>query len=152
MKRIFSSAGFYVVAVALFLQAGALAQAKKKEAIVLPATDLQWTAMKGGPPGISFAKLWGNMEKGAYGAFVKLPAGMKNPLHTHTHPLKLVVISGTFYYTPEGGTERRLGPGSYLDEPGGVKHLSGTSDDGPCVIFQESSGSFDLKPVAAPTK
>jgi quercetin dioxygenase-like cupin family protein len=140
-----------VAAMMLLLAAGAMAQTKK-EAVVWPAADLKWTEMKGGPPGISYANLWGHMDKGAYGAFVKLPAGMNNPLHTHSSDMKLVVISGTFYYTPEGGTMQKLGPGSYLSEPGGVKHMSGTSPDGPCVVFQEATGKFDMKPVKAEMK
>lgn len=100
--------------------------------------------VKGASPGIMFASLWGNMDKGAYGVLVKFPAGTKHPLHTHTSDIKAVVISGTFYYAPEGGTEQRLGPGSYFFVPGGSKHMSGSTDDGPCEIFQESAGKFDM--------
>lgn len=122
----------------------------KKEAIVWPADDLKWLDMRDGPPGILYADLWGHLEKGAYGALLKLPAGMKNPLHMHSSDIKLVVLSGTFLYTPEDGAEQRLGPGSYLFEPGGTRHLSGTGDDGPCEVFQESSGKFDFVAAEPP--
>jgi len=139
----------YVTLVAALLCIGAVdsrAQ-KKKEAVVWPAGDIKWSEMKGGPPGIMHADLWGHIDKGAYGSLIKLPAGLKNPLHTHSSDTKLVVVSGTFLYTPEGGTEQRLGPGSYLMVPGGVKHLSGVTEDGPCEVFQQGPGKFDFHPA-----
>ncbi len=124
------------------------AQKKMKEPVVWPADDIKWMEVKGAP-GIMFANLWGKMDKGAYGALVKFPAGTKHPMHKHTSEIKGIVISGTFYYTPEGGTEHRLGAGSYFVVPGGSKHMSGSTDDGPCEIFQESPGKFDMMAVEA---
>ena len=118
----------------------------KKEAVVWPADKIQWEDMQGFP-GIKVAKLWGDMNKGLYGCFVKFPAGSNHPLHYHTSDVKLVVLSGTWWYTSEGGTETRMGPGSYLLIPGGVRHASGTTADGECTIFQEGSAKFDLFPV-----
>jgi quercetin dioxygenase-like cupin family protein len=116
-----------------------------RAAVVLPASDLEWKPMAN-VPNVQVAVVWGSMSKGSYGAFVKLPANDVHPLHTHTFAVKLVVISGTFKYTPENGEEKVLGPGSYLDVPGGLKHSSGTGD-GETLIFQEQSGPWDLKPV-----
>ena len=151
MKRMFVVSACVMVSMLLWGAVDSLAQKKTKEALVWPANEIKWLDLRGEPAGILYSNLWGNMEKGAYGALMKLPAGMKNPLHTHTNDLKLVVLSGTFLYTPEGGDERRLGPGSYLFVPGGTRHLSGTGDDGPCEVFQESSGKFDFVP-AEPSK
>lgn len=151
MKRMFVVSACVMVSMLLWGAVDSLAQKKTKEALVWPANEIKWLDLRGEPAGILYSNLWGNMEKGAYGALMKLPAGMKNPLHTHTNDLKLVVLSGTFLYTPEGGDERRLGPGSYLFEPGGTPHISGTSDDGSCEVFQESSGKFDFVP-AEPSK
>ena len=137
---------------AAFLGTGDAAAQMKKGATVWPAADVKWMEMKGGPPGIMYADLWGHVEKGAYGSLIKLPAGMNNPLHTHTSDIKLIVFSGTFWYAPEGGAKVELGPGSYLLVPGGLKHTSGTGAGAPCEVFQESSGKFDLLPVSAPAK
>ena len=120
---------------------------KKKAATAWPAADIKWSEMKGGPPGLMYSNLWGDITKGAYGTLVKHPAGSVHPLHTHSADVKLVVLSGTFLYTPEGGTEVQLGPGSYLMVPGGLRHSSGTSADGPCEVLQISSAKFDLIPV-----
>jgi quercetin dioxygenase-like cupin family protein len=140
------SASVFLAAL-LMLLAAVTAHSQKKSATVWPAADIQWMEMKGLPPGAKIAPLWGQVDKGAYGALLRLPGGEKHPLHVHTNDVKLVVISGTFLYTPDGGVEQRLGPGSYLDVPGGLKHSSGTSDEGPCEVFQTSTGKFDMIPV-----
>ncbi|MGH9318199.1 MAG: hypothetical protein ACRD1P_13960 [Thermoanaerobaculia bacterium] len=56
------------------------------------------------------------------------------------------LFSGTFVYD-SGDGEKRLGPGSYVSEPGGMKHTSGAGLDGDCLFFEESDGAFDLKPA-----
>ena len=114
-------------------------------AVGIMAADLKWEPMPG-IEGVQVAKLWGDMSKGAYGAFVKLSANQNHPLHTHTSTVKLVILSGEFTYTPEGGAEQRYGPGSYLMVPGGLKHSSGTGAE-EVTMFQEQSGAWDMKPV-----
>jgi len=117
--------------------------------IFIPAADLKWTDLDPkGAPGIKIADVWGNHAKSAYSSFVKFPAGFLAPLHTHSHAIKIVVISGTYTQTPEGKPEQRLGPGSYAYQPGGAyKHVSGCDKASDCVLYIESSGAFDLKPV-----
>ena len=115
------------------------------KAIAWGATDLKWEAMPG-VEGVQVATLWGDMSKGGYGAFVRLPADQKHPLHIHTHSLKVVIISGEFVYGPEGGPEQSYGAGSYLMIPGGLKHSS-ASGSSELLMFQESTGKWDLKPV-----
>jgi hypothetical protein len=128
-------------------------EAQKKNVVAWAATDLKWTEMKGGPPGSMYSNLWGDIMKGAYGTFIKLPAGMSNPLHSHSSDTKLVVISGTFWVQPEGGQRKELGPGSYLFQPGKAKHMSGTVAGSDCLVFQESTGKFDFVPAeGAPAK
>jgi len=116
---------------------------------VWPSGDLKWEPMRG-VEGVKVAKLWGDMEKGPYGALVKLPANSKHPLHTHSNAIKAVVVFGEFVYRPEGGTETILGPGSYLVVPGGLRHTSGTRSAG-CELFQEQAGKWDMVPVNPPT-
>jgi hypothetical protein len=117
--------------------------------VFMPAGDLKWTDLDpAGAPGVKVAKLWGDHTKGAYGAFFKLPAGFAAPLHTHTNAMKVVFISGTYIQVPEGKAEVRLGPGSYMDQPGGnYRHTTSCDKASECVFFVESSGKFDLKPV-----
>ena len=121
------------------------------------AADLKWTDLDPtGAPGVKVADLWGNHAKGAFGAYFKLPAGFTTPLHTHTHEMKVVFVSGTYLQAPEGKPEVRLGPGSYMLQPGGnYRHTTSCDKAADCVFFVESNGAFDLKPVqgaTAPTK
>jgi quercetin dioxygenase-like cupin family protein len=115
----------------------------------IPAQDLKWTDLDPtGAPGVKVADLWGDHTKGAFGAIFKLPAGFTAPLHTHTHAMKVVIVSGTYIQTPDGKPEFRLGPGSYLMQPGGdYRHITSCDKASDCVFLVESDGPFDLKPV-----
>lgn len=156
-------------AVTLALPVGVLAQGagetnakaapKRAESrlVVMPASDMKWTDLDPvGAPGVKVADLWGNHANGAFGALFKLPSGFAAPLHTHTHDMKVVIVSGTYIQAPEGKPEFRLGPGSYFMQPGGsYRHTTTCDKDSDCVFLVESKGPFDLKPVVAgkaPTK
>ena len=100
--------------------------------------------------------MWGDHTKSGYGAFIRFPAGFTAPLHTHTHAAKIVVISGTFVQIPEGKPEVRLGPGSYMMQPGrSYRHVTMCDKASDCLFFSESTGAFDMIPAegaAAPAK
>ena len=119
--------------------------------IPIAAANLTWIDLDPtGAPGVKIATLWGDPAKSRFGAFLKLPAGFAAPLHTHTHPIKVVIVSGTYIQGPDGSAEFRLGPGSYLMQPGGnYRHTTSCSSASDCVIFVESVGAFDLNVVAA---
>lgn len=147
--------------ISLILAAPVLAQSSGKanpaqkagptQPVFIPASDLKWTDLDPkGAPGVKVADLWGNHAKGAFGAYLKLPAGFTTPLHTHTHAMKVIFVSGTYVQAPEGKPEVRLGPGSYMMQPGGnYRHTTSCDKSADCVFFVESSGAFDLKPVEA---
>ena len=121
------------------------------QAVFMPAAGVKWTDLDPkGAPGVQIADLWGDHTKGAFGAFLKLPAGFAAPLHTHTHAMKVVFLSGTYIQAPEGKAAVRLGPGSYMMQPGGnYRHTTSCDKASDCLFFVESNGAFDLKPVAA---
>jgi len=127
---------------------------KSREPIVKPAADLKWVDLDPtGAPGVKVADLWGDHAKGAFGAFFKLPAGFAVPLHTHTHSMKVVIVSGTYVQAPEGKPEFRLGPGSYFLQPGdGYRHTTSCDKASECLFFVESQGKFDLLVVNEPAK
>jgi hypothetical protein len=158
-RDILAFAASVVLATAVLAQTSGEAKAKSAPKpgagapIFMPAGDLKWTDLDAtGAPGVKIADVWGNHAKGAYGAFIKFPAGFAAPLHTHTNSAKIVVISGTFIQAPEGKPQVRLGPGSYLAQPGGnYRHTTGCDQASECLFFVEGSGKFDLKPVKAAT-
>ena len=122
--------------------------------MAVAAADVKWVDLDPqGAPGVKIADMWGDHTKGAFGAFVKFPAGFATPMHTHTNAFKIVVISGTFVQTREGKPEMRLGPGSYLAQPGGgYKHTTSCDKASDCVFFTQANGKFDLLPVEAAAK
>jgi beta-alanine degradation protein BauB len=133
------------------------ARASSNQPTFLPAADVKWTDLDPkGFPGVKIADLWGNHTKGPFGAFLKLPAGFLAPLHTHTHTMKVVFLSGTYIQEPEGKPAVRLGPGSYMLQPGGkYRHTTSCDKAAECVLFVEGSGLFDLhpaEPAKAPAK
>ena len=139
------------LSISLILSASVLAQ--QGQPVFMPAANLKWTDLDPkGAPGVQIVDLWGNHAKGAFGAFVKLPAGFAAPLHTHTHAMKVVFISGTYIQVPDGKAEVRMSPGSYMLQPGGnYRHTTTCGKASECVFFLESEGAFDLVPVAAGT-
>jgi hypothetical protein len=131
------------------VQVNTAAKAGAGQPVFTQAGDLKWTDLDpNGAPGVKVADLWGDHAKGAFGAFFKLPAGFAVPLHTHTHAMKVVFLSGTYIQAPEGKAEVRLGPGSYMMQPGGnYRHTTSCDQASECLFFVESNGAFDLKPV-----
>jgi anti-sigma factor ChrR (cupin superfamily) len=125
------------------------AKAAASQPVFLAAADVKWTDLDPkGAPGVKVADLWGDHAKGPFGALFKLPAGFVAPLHTHTHAMKVVFISGTYIQAPEGKPEVRLGPGSYMMQPGGnYRHTTSCDKASDCVFFVEGNGRFDLRPV-----
>jgi gentisate 1,2-dioxygenase len=98
-------------------------------------------------PGVSVAVAWGDMDKGAYGAFIKFVPGHSDGLHTHTNSSRLVVLKGAYVFKPEKGTEQRIGPGQFLLVPGGNRHATGSDAKEGALFYMESSGKFDLIPA-----
>ncbi len=98
-------------------------------------------------PGASKAALWGDDAKGPYGSFTKLAPGMKNPVHTHTSDVHLVVIKGAYLYGATDKEEKRAGPGEYVFIKGGTPHWSGSDAKEGALFYEESPGKFDLVPV-----
>lgn len=117
--------------------------------VFMASEAMKWTDLDPkGAPGVKVANLWGDHTKGSFGAYFKLPAGFAVPLHSHTHDMRVVFLSGTYVQAPEGKPEVRLGPGSYMMQPGGnYRHTTSCDKASECVFFVDSDGPFDLKVV-----
>ncbi len=152
MKPVRLAALAFLSAGVLLAQAAAPAHKDTNAPVFMPAADLKWVDLDAKTaPGVKIADVWGDHTKGGYGAFIKFPAGFSVPLHYHTHAAKLVIISGTFVQVPEGKPEVRLGPGSYLMQPGkSYKHTTACDKASDCLFFSEGTGAFDIIMAKAP--
>lgn len=128
-------------------------EAAGSQPIPIAAADLKWVDLDPtGAPGVKLATLWGDPTAGPFGAFFLLPAGFAAPLHTHTHPMKLVIVSGTYIQQQDGARAFRLDRGSYLMQPGGnYRHTTSCDSDSDCLFFVEAEGAFDLLMAEDPT-
>jgi len=87
------------------------------------------------------------MEKGPYGAFVKVAQGHRDAVHTHTNTSRIGVLNGAYVHKPEKGGEIRVGAGQYLLVPGGDRHVTESDAKEGALFYLESDGAFDLNPV-----
>ena len=130
--------------------------AEKKPAVpggnatLVGVEEMKWVDVPDTPVKMTTVK--SDSAKGAHASFIKLPGGFSAPLHSHTADHHVAVVSGTMVLTPEGGTAKKLGPGSWFEFTGRKKHVT-TCDAGPdCVLFIVSKGAWDLVPADAPKK
>ncbi len=141
MRASFIAVG--VGAVAIAFAAGTHAAAKK-EITQVAAADLKWETVPDMP--LQHAGPF----KGAKGIecqYHKFPKGFVAPLHTHTADVMSVVVAGKFGSGVEGVEPVLNGPGSYMQIPGGLKHVSKCGADAECILFICQPGAFDVKMV-----
>ena len=89
MTRTFKTiyATILAIVVGVMLANGAMAGERLSRSF----DDLTW--VKGGP-GLQFAKLWGDWDKGNYGMIVKIKAGQTVPEHSHTADYHGITLQG----------------------------------------------------------
>jgi quercetin dioxygenase-like cupin family protein len=135
--------GIGVGLLAIGFAAGTRAAAKK-EIVKIAAADLKFEPVPNSP-----LQHVGPFKgaKGMECQFHKFPKGFVAPLHTHTADVFAVVVAGKFGSNEEGQPEALLGPGSFQQIPGGLKHISKCGPDADCEIFICQPGAFDIKMV-----
>jgi beta-alanine degradation protein BauB len=117
---------------------------------LVAAGELKWVDVPGTPAKVATVK--GDAAKGPHASFMKLPAGFSAPLHSHSADHHVAVVAGTLTMTPEGGTAKKLGPGSWFEFTGKKKHVTACDAGADCVLFLVAKGPWDLVPADAPKK
>lgn len=112
--------------------------------VTLAADKVAWEDLAAKGVGVMVADVEGHHAKGAWHGFVKFPAASKSAVHTHSSPLRIVVVSGTFRYGSDPDHEQPYGPGSYVFIPANHPH-SNSQPDG-ALLYVEQSGKYDNKP------
>ena len=116
---------------------------------IVPANTLEYTPVDPkNPQGPALAPVSGGAAGGG-SFFLKLPAGSKPGLHTHTADYHAVVVSGApkHWLPGEDKKAKVLGPGSYWFQPGNQPHGDECTGSEPCVLFLVLSATFDFTPT-----
>jgi quercetin dioxygenase-like cupin family protein len=95
--------------------------------------------------GIQVANVWGDVTKGAHGAFFRFDPGFVSPLHTHTYDYYAVVIKGDLENYQPGQKPEKLGPGSYWYQRGKQAHTTACVSKEPCEIYIVQQNKFDAQ-------
>ena len=95
--------------------------------------------------GIQVANVWGDVTKGAHGAFFRFDPGFVSPLHTHTYDYYAVVIKGALQNYQPGQKPENLGPGSCWYQRGKQTHTTACVSKEPCEIYIVQQNKFDAQ-------
>lgn len=95
--------------------------------------------------GIQVANVWGDVTKGAHGAFFRFDPGFVSKLHTHTYDYYAVVIKGQLENYQPGQKPEKLGPGSYWYQRGKEAHTTACVSKQPCQIYIVQQNKFDAQ-------
>src|SRR5207248_10264269 len=106
MKKILVTLGMTAVValVGSVVVAQSQEESAKKDDLIFASAEK--ATFKEVSPGVSKAAVWGDEEKGAYGAFTKFKPGLDNGMHTHTNDIWVVGIKGAYLYRDEAGEKR----------------------------------------------
>lgn len=146
MKRSLTSLGVAVVFAATWWIGTVQSQEKQQKGKPVTFVSADQAKFKEVIPGVSRGVLWGNPDKGPYGAFTKFVPGYDAGMHTHTNDVWLVVLKGAYLYKDSAG-EKRVNPGSFIRIPGKTKHWSGGDAKEGALFYEEAAGKFDLIPA-----
>jgi quercetin dioxygenase-like cupin family protein len=115
------------------------------KATLVAAGELTWVDVPDTPA--KMATVMGDPAKGPHASFIKLPGGFSAPLHSHSADHHVVVVAGTLTMTPEGGTAKKLGPGSWFEFTGKKQHVTTCDAGADCELFVVAKGVWDLVPA-----
>jgi quercetin dioxygenase-like cupin family protein len=123
---------------------------------LIAASSLQYASLDPSKPGSpELAVVTGDPKLGG-GFFLKLPAGFKSGLHTHSSDYHAVVISGApkHWLAGQEKAAKPLGIGTYWFQPGTQPHGDECTGTEPCVLYLVLPGPFDFQPTpnAKPVK
>ena len=116
--------------------------------INLPVTQLKYadTGIYGEDKSLGTLKAasaYGDLQHGAHGTFIKMPAGFVSENHIHTGGYYAVVVSGVGVNGVPGSKDIPLPVGSYWYQKGGEYHVSKCISQNECIFFISQSVKFD---------
>jgi len=119
--------------------------AHEGSSVSIPAGDIKFgpTGVKSHGLELKAGPAYGNLATGHHGTFVRMPAGFKSAVHTHTEDYYAVVIEGVGANFPAGGKAVPLPKGSYWFQRGEEAHETQCLSKTDCLFFLVQPGKFD---------
>lgn len=119
-------------------------------AILAEDTSLTW----GGcppifPAGCQISVLHGDPSQPNADIFLRVPAGLGLPPHTHTSAERMVLVSGTLRVKYLGSPASTLTPGQYAYGPAALPHQATCISDEACTLFIAFEGPVDALEYAS---
>ena len=119
--------------------------------------DVTWAPLMKEGPLPALAPIQGDVTKGSFAAYLKLPANFTSPPHKHSSDYWQVLVQGKMtHWAAEGGSEKdakQLGVGDLTFMPAKVEHISKCYPGADCIAVLIQKAKFDFiptKPTAAP--
>jgi hypothetical protein len=112
------------------------------------AADYQWAPFAEGSP-LSVVPLWGDRNRsGEYAILLKLPAGFKAPVHSHSLEYHALSVQGNWIHTDAAGQPAQpLAQGSYVYQPAKINRSDACAGPQDCILFIHQRGRFDFTPA-----
>ena len=104
------------------------------------------------PKGCGIAVLHGDPAKHNADVFFKVPGKSTIPLHWHTSPERMVLVTGQLHVTYEGQKKVILKPGTYAYGPAKKAHNGYCASKVDCVLFIAFESPLDAVPVETTAK
>jgi len=113
----------------------------------IPVTQLKYfdtgIGKESGVGTLRAAPGYGDLQHGAHGTIIKMPAGFVSRVHSHTGEYWAVVISGVGVNGAPGSAGVPLPAGSYWSQKGGEPHVTKCISANECIFFISQSVKFD---------
>lgn len=118
-----------------------------KDQTIIDLEKLVWSPLKveGLPEGAQIAVLRGDLGKGDSEIILKIPAGYKVPVHTHTSSETYIWISGAFALISDKGEKTFYNGPAYISFPGNAPpHGLECGQKQECIFYLRYARPFDI--------
>lgn len=113
----------------------------------IPVTQLKYfdtgIGKNSGVGTLQAAPGYGDLQHGAHGTIIKMPAGFVSVVHSHTGEYWAVVISGVGVNGVPGSVDIPMPAGSYWSQKGGEDHVTKCISRNECIFFISQNVKFD---------
>jgi hypothetical protein len=113
------------------------------------ASEIEFEPAIAGVPNVPLlGQVWGDLQLGHSGYFLRFDAGFAGFLHTHSADYRGVVLSGQIVNAQKGeASPKHLGPGSYWSQPKDLAHITSCDPGADCLVYVAMEGPFDVLPA-----